>query len=88
MILSSLRRPTLPVADTARRVSRLTVALINQTPGGVDTSIGGQVDVAGYTNHVDAIQFDGVNKVFQNTWIPGGTVDIRHSKSVGFAPSQ
>src|SRR6266700_7943703 len=78
----------LPVDNTPRGIPRFLVPLVHQTPRGGNSGVRSQVDIPGQAGHIQAIQLDGVDKVFQRARIPRGPVDIGHHQGVALATAQ
>ena len=57
------------VDNTPRSIPRFLVPLVHQTPRGGNSRVRGQVDIPGEARHIQAIQLDRVNQVFQRARI-------------------
>ena len=78
----------LPVDNTPRGIPRFLVPLVHQTPRGGNARVGGQVDIPGQARHIQAIQFDRVDQVFQGARVARGPVDIGHHQRVALTTAQ
>ena len=78
----------LPVDNPPRRIPRFLVPLVHQTTRGGNARVRGQVDIPGQARHIQAIQLDRVNQVFQRARITRGPVDIGHHQRVALTTAQ